>query len=72
MALIAIDPCDPPIMKTSGVSAGNPNRTFAPDRAVAQSDSETTDACATSERSGRPASRASENFPLATGCATAR
>ena len=69
---IATDPWDPPIIKTSGASAANPNRTFAARRAVAQSDCESLNAWATSDRNGKPANSAFSNFPDSTGCATAK
>jgi hypothetical protein len=50
-------------MKTSGAVAGKPNLNFAVDRALAQLVCEVTQALATSERSGKPANSASENFP---------
>ena len=55
------------MMKTSGASAGKPNRAFAAVRALSQCEAEATHAVATSERSGKPASNASENFPCSTG-----
>ena len=63
MALIANEPWDPPMMKTSGRSVGKPNRDLAALRAFAQLGAEATQALATSERSGKPANSASENFP---------